>query len=118
MILKYRSYINAMNTGLVLNIENTWMNLCKSENSKAFEDSEKLYESAIGEKLKSAINNNHNFFSIHQDAKKKSLDLFKKKSIGEIANDYEKMLKKKIKEKFDLYSKRGEEELRVISIII
>ena len=104
-----------MNSGLVPNIETTWMNLCKSESSKAFEESEKLYESVITEKLKSAILNNQNFISIHQEAKKKSIDVFKKKSVGEVANDYEKMLKKKIKEKFDSYSKKGEEELRVIN---
>jgi hypothetical protein len=103
-----------MNSGLVPNIEATWMNLCKSETSKAFEESEKVYENAIGDKMKSAISNNQNFLSIHKDAKKRSLEVFKKKSVGEIASEYEKMLKKKIKEKFDSYSKKGEEELRVL----
>jgi hypothetical protein len=102
-----------MNSGLVPNIEATWINLCKSETSKAFEESEKVYENAFGDKMKSAISNNQNFLSIHQDAKKRSLEVFKKKSVGEIASEYEKMLKKKIKEKFDSYSKKGEEELRV-----
>ena len=107
-----------MNSGLVPNIENTWMNLCKTETNKAFEESEKIYENVFGEKIKSAINNNQNFLTIHQDAKKRSLDVFKKKSIGEIANEYEKILKKKIKDKFDSYSKRGEEEQRVFIFLI
>ena len=107
-----------MNSGTVPNIENTWMNLCKTETNKAFEESEKLYENFVGEKLKSAVKNNQNFVSIHQDAKKKSLEVFKKKSIGEIASEYEKMLKKRIKEKFDNFNKKGEEELRVILFFI
>ena len=53
-----------MNSGLVPNIENTWMNLCKTETNKAFEESEKIYENVFGEKIKSAINNNQNFLTI------------------------------------------------------
>lgn len=109
-----KSFINAINTGKVPNIDNTWNSLCKVESYKAFEEAEKMYETMILENL-SANSSNLNqeiIKRIYQEAKSKSLDTYKKKSIGDVALDFEKQLKVKMREKLSYYSKLNEEETK------
>ena len=106
--------INAINSGNIFSINNTWISLCKSESNKAVEESEKIYEIIVAEKFKYVLNNNQNFLSFHQDAKKRSIETFKKKSFGEISHENQKLLKKRLRDSFESYSKRIDDELRVI----
>ena len=48
--------------------------------------------------------------NIHKQAKARSMEIFKKKSVGEISFELEKLLKTKIKEKYNFYQTILEEE--------
>ena len=50
--------------------------------------------------------------AIHQEAKIKCIDHFRKKAVGEISIEYEKNLKIKVKEKFNFYKTINEEEIK------
>ena len=102
-----KNLIEAINSGNVPNIENTWMSMCRVESYKAFEEAESLYENYLKENLG---NSDETLEEIHKEAKKLAFDLFKKKSLGDAANEYGKQLKLKIKEKYSYYSKLQDEE--------
>lgn len=104
-----KNLIGAINSGSVPNIENTWMSMCKVESYKAFEEAEAIYESYLKENLG---NVDESLEQIHKDAKDKALELFKKKALGEAANEYGKQLKSKIKEKYSYYVKLQDEETK------
>ena len=104
-----KNLIGAINSGSVPNIENTWMSMCKVESYKAFEEAEAIYESYLKENLG---NVDESLEQIHKDAKDKAMELFKKKALGEAANEYGKQLKSKIKEKYSYYVKLQDEETK------
>ena len=102
-----KGLISSLNSGNVPNIENTWLSMCKVESYKAFEEAELIYENYLKENLE---NTDDPLEDIHKEAKEQALDLFKKKSLGDVANEYLKQLKTKIKEKYSYYLKIQEEE--------
>ena len=102
-----KSLINALNSGNVPNIENTWLSMCKVESYKAFEEAEIIYENYLKENLE---NTDDTLDKIHKEAKEQALDLFKKKALGDVSNEYLKQLKAKMKEKYSYYLKVQEEE--------
>ena len=102
-----KSLISALNSGNVPNIENTWLSMCKVESYKAFEEAEQIYENYLKENLE---NTDEILEEIHKEAKDQALEHFKKKSLGEIAGEYLKQLKSKIKEKYSYYLKVQDEE--------
>ena len=102
-----KGLIGALNSGNVPNIENTWLSMCKVESYKAFEEAEQIYENYLKENLD---NTDDPLEDIHKEAKDQALEHFKSKSLGEIAGEYLKQLKSKIKEKYSYYLKLQEEE--------
>ena len=93
-----KGLIGALNSGNVPNIENTWLSMCKVESYKAFEEAEQLYENYLKEKLE---NTDDNLEDIHKEAKENAINLFNKKALGDVREEYLKQLKNKIKEKFN-----------------
>ena len=102
-----KSLINALNSGNVPNIENTWLSMCKVESYKAFEEAEIIYENYLKENLE---NTDDSLEQIHKEAKEQAMEIFKKKALGDVANEYLKQLKSKMKEKYSYYLKVQEEE--------
>ena len=102
-----KGLIGALNSGNVPNIENTWLSMCKVESYKAFEEAEQIYENYLKENLD---NTDDPLEEIHKEAKHQALEHFKSKSLGEVAAEYLKQLKSKIKEKYSYYLKVQDEE--------
>ena len=102
-----KGLIGALNSGNVPNIENTWLSMCKVESYKAFEEAEQMYETYLKENLE---NTNDILEDIHKEAKEQALEHFKAKALGEVAGEYLKQLKSKIKEKYSYYLKVQDEE--------
>ena len=104
-----KGLIGALNSGDVPNIENTWLSMCKVESYKAFEEAEQMYENTLKEKLE---NTDYSLEDIHKEAKELAIELFNKKALGDVAQDYLKQLKNKIKEKYNYYTKLQDEECK------
>ena len=102
-----KGLIGALNSGNVPNIENTWLSMCKVESYKAFEEAEQIYENYLKENLD---NTDDLLEDIHKEAKEQALEHFKSKALGDIAAEYLKQLKSKIKEKYSYYLKVQDEE--------
>ena len=102
-----KGLIGALNSGNVPNIENTWLSMCKVESYKAFEEAEQIYENYLKENLE---NTDDPLEEIHKEAKEQALEHFKTKALGEVAAEYLKQLKSKIKEKYSYYLKVQDEE--------
>ena len=102
-----KGLIEALNSGNVPNIENTWLSMCKVESYKAFEEAEQIYEDYLKENLE---NTDDLLEDIHKEAKQQALEYFKQKALGDVAGEYLKQLKTKMKEKYSYYQKVQEEE--------
>ena len=102
-----KGLIGALNSGDVPNIENTWLSMCKVESYKAFEEAEQIYENYLKENLD---NTDDPLEDIHKEAKEQALEHFKQKALGEVAAEYLKQLKSKMKEKYSYYLKVQDEE--------
>ena len=103
---------------MIPNIENTWVSMCKVESHKALDDAERFYEDYLKDKLDTMVVNEQNFKTIHKEAKDKCIEIFRNKAVGDIAQEFEKHLKNKIKEKFNYYVQINEEETKVSKIFI
>jgi len=103
-----------MNSGTVPNIESTWTSMCKFESCKAYEHAQSVYDDFIKEIFNThGITDNETFKSYHSQAKDKCLQIFKGKALGEVSEEYLKMLKEKIREKFNYYSKLNIDESKL-----
>jgi hypothetical protein len=76
--------------------------MCKVECYKAFEQSEEIYEKLIRE-LSTNNPSMKSLKEIHEEAKEKAILNYKAKAIGEISEEFSKMLKNKIKEQYNYY---------------
>ena len=68
-----KSYIQSVNSGHAMNFETVWSNICKQECIYAFEESEKIYDKLINEKINFEDFSQENLKEIHDMAKDKSL---------------------------------------------
>ena len=102
-----KGLIGALNSGNVPNIENTWISMCKVESNRAYEEAEQIYENYLVENLE---NTSDLLEDIHKEAKIQALEHFKSKALGEVAAEYLKQLKSKIKEKYNYYLNVQDEE--------
>lgn len=103
-----------MNSGTVPNIESTWTSMCKFESCKAYEQAQAVYDDFIREVFNThGISDNETFKSYHVEAKEQCLQIFRSKALGEPSEEYLKLLKEKIKEKFNYYSKLNVDESKL-----
>lgn len=103
-------YISVMNSGKLPTIDSIWNNICKYESQKALDQAENIYEDFLHENLNKKCVDDCEIEKLHVQAKQISLDVFRRKSLGDISNTIRKTLKKKIDEKLLLFSKKNEEE--------
>lgn len=106
--------MSAINSGGIPNIENTWVSMCKYECQNAYEESERIYESLIRDFFMSnGATDQISFKSFHQEAKEKALVNFKQKAIGDVASEFQKTLREKIKEKSNYFMSINIEENKI-----
>lgn len=96
------SYVNAINSGAAPCIESTWAYLCRNQLAKALQDSEELYEKEISKRLENEFPvPEKKLLLIHKACKRKSIENFLKKAVGDEAEAARLKLKAKIKEKYE-----------------
>lgn len=83
------SYVEAINKGIVPNIENAWSYICKNECSKAQMESYEKFEKDFMEKF----SDNQPVFDdelkeMYKEAKKLALEDFSKVAVGDIQKDF------------------------------
>lgn len=92
------SYVLSINNGAVPNIENAWAYICKSECYKAIEESFTKFESVMREVAMNKIPIEEEELSeIYAEAKREALAVFAKKAVGNVAEEYVRELKGKMK---------------------
>ena len=92
------NYIAAINKGAVPTIENAWTYICKTECSRALQDSLNLYEATLNEALSTRFPmDEEDLKQIHQESKAAAETLFEKRSIGEEKENFKKELAEKLK---------------------
>ncbi len=100
-------YIEVMNSGKLPTIDSIWNNICKYESQKALDEAENIYEEFLRESFKSKkCVDESEMETLHEEAKKKSLAVYRRMSLGDISNTIRKTLKIKIEEKLLHFSKK------------
>lgn len=108
-----QSYVEAINTGAVPNIENTWTRICRDECTKRVEEAIKLYDQFL-------INDIYNRIPLpeleikafYKKYKEEVINYYKRRAIGDVSKDYEKDLICQIKVKASELVKVNNEESR------
>ena len=103
-----KSLTEAINTGKMPSIKNTWDNLCEYENNKAFMKGEMLYEQIFKNEMEKGIKADV-LEEIHERALRTSITEFNLNALGEASKEQKKILKSKIKQKFTYFAKLVEE---------
>lgn len=102
--------MTAINNGAVPNIESAWNYICKAECSKAIDECYGKFEDLIKDGVFNKIPlEEDELKDIYRDAKAQALQLFSKKSIGNVAEHYITELKQKMQ---SLYSQVKDENER------
>jgi succinate dehydrogenase/fumarate reductase flavoprotein subunit len=104
-----QSYVTAINNGAVPNIENAWNYICKNECNKAKEDALTQFEETMKEEVMNRIPmEEDDLREAYQQAKKDSVAFFKKKAVGNVADEYIVELKQKIQIVFNQIKEENE----------
>lgn len=103
-------YIEIFNSGKLPFMNSIWNNLCDWENRKAFEEAENLYIDLFKRSLNKKALDSSELNILHDQAKEKSLEVFKRKSIGDLSTAIKKSLKKKMEENLNHFANLNDEE--------
>lgn len=106
-----KDYIEVMNSGKLPSIDSTWNNLCRYESQKALSEAEKIYEEFLKENSKKLLDEKE-LEAVHSKAKELSMELFRRKSLGDVSNELKKSLKKSLNEKLQIFSSAHEGEIK------
>lgn len=96
------TYVDAINKGVVPNIETAWSYICKNECLKAQQEAYEKFETNFMEnfELRSPVFDNE-LKEIYIDSKKVALEDFGKVAVGEVQKQFLAELKDKMKHKFN-----------------
>jgi len=96
-----KSYSSSINKGAIPNIENAWSYVCRNERMKAIVEGIEMYDSLARKVMNNKLPlSAEGLKKYHTQGKEKAFALFKKKAIGNAADEYVKELRKKIKLKY------------------
>lgn len=96
-----QNYVHSINDGAVPNIENAWNYVCKDQCYKAAKQAMEIYEKNLKENLYPKLPTTFEELKYnHKIAKEAALEVFKKCAVGDILEEYQKDVVKKIKDKF------------------
>lgn len=89
-----QSYVSAINQGAVPNIENAWNYICKNECLKALHESLSHFEKQMHDIYQTKFPLfDEELKECYQEAKKSAIELFKKKKVGDVGDDFMNELK-------------------------
>ncbi len=94
-----KDYISIFNKGKLPILSSIYNNICESENNKAFQEAENIYIESFRKNLSKKPLDENELNILHDKAKKKSMQIFTRNSIGAISEVLKKNLKKKIDNK-------------------
>lgn len=105
------SYVQSINNGAVPNIENAWSYICKSECHKAIEESMEKFETTMRDvALQRIPMEEEELHECYLEAKREALSVFTKKAVGNVADEYIKELKEKLKNVYTQLKDENERE--------
>jgi hypothetical protein len=105
------SYVTSINNGAVPNIENAWSYICKSECHKAIEESMEKFEGIMRDVALNKIPlEEEELHEFYLEAKREAITTFSKKAVGNVADEYVKELKMKMKTMFNQIKEENERE--------
>ncbi|KRX05422.1 P-loop containing nucleoside triphosphate hydrolase [Pseudocohnilembus persalinus] len=94
------NYITSINEGAVPNIENAWSYVCKDECYKATQSALEIYEKTLKEILYPKLPTTLDEVKFcHKQAKEQAVEIFRKMAVGDVAEEFQREVLKKIKEK-------------------
>ncbi|CAG9316966.1 unnamed protein product [Blepharisma stoltei] len=97
-----KNYIEAINIGVVPNIESAWNYICKTECTKAVEDAQDIYEKILMSSVSHRFPiNEEDLKLLHKEAKEAAMDHFNKIAVGTDRDVYLKQLKETLAQKYD-----------------
>ena len=107
------TYVDALNSGGIPNIQGAWTNVCQAENRKLVQECEATYESMLEEELGEAQMTEEELAAHHTDLREKVLAALRQKSIGskEEIKPFMTQIKKKLEDKFVEIKKKKEKEV-------
>lgn len=96
------SYVDSINNGSVPNIESSWTYVCRQECLKAMDIGLDLYSNSIKGLTKTKLPlDTDNLKSIHTEAKKKAILVFREKGLGDVKDDYERDFCEEIRRRYE-----------------
>ena len=114
-----QSYINAINTGSVPNVQNAWTYVCEAQCRKALEESLELYDKQmkafVQEKVVVGEVELHQY---NRELKNAVLETFREKAIGDTRQEFERLLKEKIRAKQQVLRQENERETIVNFLLL
>ena len=113
-----QSYVNAINNGSVPNIQNAWSYVCESQCRKALEESIELYDKQIKSFIqeRTAVSEAE-LDQYSHELKIAVLETFREKAVGDSREDFERMLKDKIRSRQQAIRLENERESNVNFLI-
>lgn len=103
------SYVKAINSGVVPNIQNAWTYICQNECQKGLDTALKIFTEEMGDSfnLKAPMFEDE-LKEIYKEAKKFALEKFDEISLGDSSLNYKDELKFKFKQQFDIFKAENE----------
>jgi hypothetical protein len=103
------SYVDAINRGVVPNIETAWSYICKSQCQRAQQDAYEKFERTFQEsfELRAPVFEEE-LAELYREAKKSSLEDFSKTAVGDVSKGFLIELKDKMNHKFKLIRQENE----------
>ena len=111
------SYVDAINKGVVPNIESAWSYICKNECLRAQQDAYEKFERTLSEAfdLRSPVFDDE-LRELYQISKRQALEEFSKVAVGEVQRSFLLELKDKIRGKY-LHIKLENEKVAEVSFV-
>lgn len=103
-------YLNIFNSGNLPSLNDIWDKFCEMENRRAFEVAESSYLDHLKKNIGKKPLDSDEISNIHDVAKERCLELYRRNSIGDMSSSLKKSLKKKIDEKLNEFTSINDEE--------
>lgn len=103
------AYVDAINHGVVPNIENAWSYICKNECQKAMTEALKMFDQEFREnfEMKCPMYEDE-LRELYKNAKVEASEYFKKRAVGDASKDYIEDLKIQFRQKYSTYRAENE----------
>ena len=108
-----QNYVEAVNKGVVPNIENAWSYVCKNECQKGLQEALSLFEEEFRNEFEMRVPlYEDELREVYRNSKTAALDFFNSKALGDVAEEYLEDLEMKFDQKYSQYRAENENESR------